>query len=186
MAKWKQRTIKLKEGHGWTSRPGNNVFALGRGDVRFEFPGHFLIEPAPDNMSIRFHDAKPPDDNCTLAVSCLHLNDQINWSRFPLADMLVDEMKRDERNPFFVWNKAIEFRRARVRAAWGEIRFIDPNEHREAHSRVCRALFSNVLALVTFDYWEADAAHMTPVWNTVMETMVMADYIEDPSKLVID
>lgn len=189
MAQWKKRTLKLKdlnEGHGWKTKPGYNMFALGRGDVRFEYPDNWIIQPASDNSAIQFHDKKPPDDDCTLAVSCGYLNDEIDWSRLPIASLIKEEIKDDPRNPFFVWDKAIEFTRPHARGAWLELRFIDANEHREAHSRICRAMSSNVLALVTFDFWEADAAAMTPVWDAVLETMVIGQYIEDPTRPIFD
>ncbi len=183
---WKKRTIKLKEGHGWTSKPGYNIFAANRGDVRFEVPKDWLIKPT-ESGSIRFHDGEPPDDNCTLEMSTAILKDElgIDTSKLPLDQMVLDISKNDKRKPFF-WDQAHKIDRSHVHAAWTEVHFMDPNEKRAAHSRTCVAFWSNIQVLITFDYWESDAARMTPVWDTVMETLVLGDYIEDPRRRVVD
>ena len=42
---WTKKTLKLKEGHGWKSRPGYSIFVADRGAVRFDFPKTWVMEP---------------------------------------------------------------------------------------------------------------------------------------------
>src|SRR5690349_13517915 len=77
--KWTKKTLKLKKNHGWQSRPGYNIFVADRGAVRFDFPRSWIIEPG-ENGSIKFHDKKPPDDDCTLQITVMYLPDGVDWS----------------------------------------------------------------------------------------------------------
>jgi hypothetical protein len=65
--------------------------------------------------------------------------------------------------------------------AWREMHFIDPKEHREAISRVCIGRRKLVQCLITFDFWLADLGRCDPVWNTVLETLTLAEFIVDPT-----
>ncbi|HLX65275.1 MAG TPA: hypothetical protein VKX17_28660 [Planctomycetota bacterium] len=180
MPKWQKKTFKLKPNHGWTAKPGNNIFAADRGALKFEFPSSWLIKPGKDG-EIQFRDKPEPDDNATLAASVNYLNDRIDWSGVPLLEMIRDLAKHDKRKPFFIGD-AIEIRKRHLHAAWTEIHFMDPNEKREAHGRMCVAVQSNVQVLITFDFWHSDRERMIPVWNDVMETLVVGDYIANPFK----
>src|SRR5215210_1801244 len=77
MSKWQKRTLKLRDDHTWSGRPGCRVFVADRGAVRFDFPQDWIVIPQAD--SIRFHDKQPPDDDCVLGVSYLRLP-PIDWS----------------------------------------------------------------------------------------------------------
>lgn len=178
MGRWEKKTFKLKQDLGWTAKPGNNVFAADRGAVHFEYPQDWITKPA-DDGSIRFHDKEPPDDDCTLAMSIMYLNDEIDWSGLPLNLMVRDLSMKDKR-PVLWRGDVIEIRRERLYAAWTEIKFMDPKEVREAFSRMCLAKWSNVQTLITFDYWRKDEAKCAPVWDNVMESLVICDYVELP------
>lgn len=45
---------------------------------------------------------------------------------------------------------------------------------------MCIGLGSGVQCLITFDYWEDDGDRVIPVWDTVMESLVLGLYIRDP------
>ena len=83
---WSKKVLKLKENHGWESRPGYSIFVADRGSVRFDFPRTWIIEPT-ETGSIRFHDRKPPKDDCTLEMTVMYLNDEVDWSQLPLAPL---------------------------------------------------------------------------------------------------
>ena len=61
-------------------------------------------------------------------------------------------VKDDERNPI-EQGEIIQLKRQTARIIWTQIKFIDPQEHREAYSRICIGLGSGVQCLITFDYW---------------------------------
>lgn len=187
-SKWIKRTLKLKENHGWECRPGFKIFAADRGAVRFDIPDRWLIFPG-DDGSIKFHDRKPPDDNCRLQMTVFYLNDQIDWSGLPLAQMLAGVLDKDDdedQGHERTRGEIIEVQRERLDLAWTEVRFIDPEEKRPARSRIGLARWSNIQPILTFDFWESDAPRMIAAWDELVRTLVLGDYIEDPTQRVID
>jgi len=173
---WIKETIDLKEDHNWKSTPGTRIFVAGRGALRFDVPQDWHFEP--DTKSFRFLDRKPPNDDCRLEAS-YNLLPQRDWSEFPLVPLLKQIVRDDERSPI-AQGEIIQFKRQTARVVWTEIKFIDPNENREAFSRICIGLGSGVQCLITFDFWADQAEKLTPVWDTVMNSLVLGLYIRDP------
>ena len=155
-----------------------------RGSVRFDFPKSWIIEPT-ERGSIRFHDRKPPRDDCTMELTVIYLSDEIDWTRLPLGPVLREISGQDSRE-VLGRSDVFEETRPRLTLAWTEIRFEDENEHREAYSRICLARWSNIQALLTFDFWADHAPRMRPIWDEVLRTMVLGDYVEDPTQRVLD
>jgi hypothetical protein len=174
--KWIKETLDLKEDHNWKSNPGNRIFVAGRGALRFDVPQDWHFEP--DEKSFRFLDNKPPKDDARLEAS-FNLLPPGNWSEFPLVPLLKKVIQDDERNPI-EYGEIIQLKRQTARVVWTQIKFIDPVEHREAYSRICIGLGSGVQCLITFEYWEDQAERMVPVWDTVMDSLVLGLYIRDP------
>lgn len=173
---WIKETLELKPDHGWKSKPGYKIFVAGRGAVRFDVPQNWHFEP--DEKSFRFHDALPPKDDARLEVSYNQLPES-DWSLFPLQHTLKKVVENDTRNPIDR-GEIITLKRQTARIVWTEIKFIDPTEDREAFSRICIGLGSNVQCLITFEYWADQAEKMTPVWDEVMRSLTLGLYIRDP------
>jgi hypothetical protein len=173
---WLKETLELNENHNWKSEPGTRIFVAGRGALRFDVPQDWYFEP--DEKSFRFLDNKPPKDDARLEAS-FNLLPPGNWAEFPLVPLLKKIMQEDERHPIEI-GKVVQLKRQTARVVWNQIKFIDPQEHREAYSRTCIGLGSGVQCLITFDYWVDDAERLTPVWDTVMNSLVLGLYIRDP------
>lgn len=173
---WLKQTLELKEDHNWKSEPGTRIFVAGRGALRFDVPENWHFEP--QEKSFRFSDRKPPNDDCCLEAS-FNLLPPGNWAEFPLIPLLRKVVRDDERNPI-EQGGVVQLKRQTARIVWTQIKFIDPNENREAYSRICIGLGSGVQCLITFDYWVDDAERLTPVWDTVMNSLVLGLYIRDP------
>ncbi len=178
MAKYEKKTINLSDQHTWTATPGYNVIALDRGAVRLDFPREWIV--IPDNDSLKIHDRQPPDDDCVLAVSYIRLA-PIDWSGLPLATLVEAGTEEDER-PIHTRGDIISSRHGDIEFAWREMAFIDPVEQREAFARLCIARKGVVQALITFDFWESDADRYRPVWDAVLKSVRLNDYIADPAK----
>ena len=148
MAKWNKKVLKLKENHGWRAKPGHKIFVADRGAVRFDIPQDWIMEPGSD--SIKFRDRQPPDDNCLLQVSVIHLPPGIDWSSLPLTRLLEEALQGDTRG-MISQGEIIYEQRPDLELAWTETRFIDPAEGREACSRSCLARGSNVQPFITMD-----------------------------------
>ena len=179
MAKWKKETLKLKKNHGWRAKPGYKIFVADRGAVRFDIPQDWVMEPGSD--SIQFHDRQPPDDDCRLQLSLFRLHPSVNWSALPLKQLLREAVKGNDQD-VISWGEIIYERRPDLELAWMEVRWTDTAQGREARSRHCLARGSNVQPFITMDYWPEDAKRVLPVWDEVLRTLVLGDYIADPTR----
>lgn len=174
--KWIKETLELQEGHNWQSQPNTRIFVAGRGALRFDVPQDWYFEP--DVKSFRFLDKKPPNDDCRLEAS-FNLLPPRDWTGFPLIDLLKQVVQDDPRVPI-EQGEIYQLQRQTARIVWTQIEFNDPQEHRQAYSRIAIGLGSGVQCLITFDYWVDDAERLIPVWDTVLSSLVLGLYIRDP------
>src|SRR5437868_6175554 len=65
-------TIPLPVGHGWTCKPGNNLFIAERGAAAFEIPADWIIRHD-GKQTVSIHDLPPPKDSCRIALTIFHL-----------------------------------------------------------------------------------------------------------------
>lgn len=175
--KWIKETLELKPDHRWKCPPGYQIFVADRGSVRFNLPQGWVFEP--QEKSFRFLDKKPPDDDCCLEVSFNRLPPN-DWSLFPLESTLKKIIEDDDRN-VIAKEEIVTVKRQTARIVWGQIKFIDTQvEPREAFSRICIGLGSNVQCLITFDYWADQTADLIPVWDEVIRSLTLGLYIRNP------
>lgn len=174
---WVKETLELKPDHHWESPSGYKIFVAGRGAVRFNVPQSWAFEPKEN--SFKFMDKQPPDDDCCLEVSYNHLPPR-DWSLFPLKPTLRKILEDDERD-VIERGEIITVKRQTARIVWAEIKFIDIQEEpREAFSRTCIGLGSNIQCLITFDFWADQAEQLIPAWDEVMRSLTLGLYIRDP------
>src|SRR5947209_18654366 len=103
-----------------------------------------------------------------------------DWSGLPLRRLIEDVTGHDSRD-VLGRGEIFDIHRGGMDISWTEIRFLDPNEKREAFSRTCLARKANIQPLITFDFWAADAPRMTPVWDEVLRTLRVGAFIGDPT-----
>lgn len=173
---WIKETLDLNPDHHWHATPGYKVFVADRGAVRIDVPQDWIFEP--DTKSFRFLDGAPPDDNCRLELSFNRLP-PAEWSNFPLKPLLEKVVEDDTRNVIST-SEVVRVNRQTAQIMWTEIKFIDEEENREAFSRICIGLGSNVQCLITFDFWASEAEKLTPVWDVVLRSLTLGLYISDP------
>ena len=68
---WKKTEHKLAANHAWKAAPGHKICVLDRGDLQFEYPEYWHVEPDPEQSAIKVTDKPPPNDDCVLRVSVL-------------------------------------------------------------------------------------------------------------------
>ena len=174
---WIKETLDLKPDHHWESPAGYKIFVADRGAVRFNVPQDWVFEP--QEKSFKFLDRKPPNDDCCLEVSFNRLPPN-DWSQFPLESTLKKVIEDDGRN-VIAKGEIFTIKRQTARIVWTEMKFIDTQaEPREAVSRTCIGLGSNVQCLITFDYWADQAIELTPIWDEVIRSLTLGLYIRDP------
>jgi hypothetical protein len=179
MAKWRKATYRLKRDHVWEAKPGYKIFVADAGAVRFDIPQDWIVTPGPD--SIRFNDKPPPDDDCLLQMSLMRLNPEIDWSGLPLREMFEAAASGDERGTMPLGEPNV-VRRQDLELIWREFTFTDPNEQREARSRACLARAGTLLPFITFDFWPEHAQRFDPVWNEILRSLRLGQYVKDPRR----
>ena len=179
MAKWSKKEFKLRESHRWKAKPGYKIFVADRGAVRFDYPGDWVVLPGDD--SIRLYDRQPPDDNCLLQISVIYLPLEIDWSDLPLTHLLGEALKGDDRE-ILARGPIHHVRRPDLELAWTEYRFLDTNEQREALSRACLARGSSIQPFITLDFWPEDAERLQPIWDEVLRSLRLGEYVKDPTR----
>lgn len=179
MAKFEETVLKLKEGHTWKCKPGYKIFVLGQGALRFDVPLDWVVQP--EERSVRLYDHQPPDDDCRLEVSLLR-HSQIDWTGLPLDQLLRDAV-RDKPRATGPETTAEIRRQSRpgVELVWTEKTFIDPQLGNPARTRVALVRGTNAHALITLDFWEADAGRVVPVWDEVLGSMDLGLQVQDPT-----
>jgi hypothetical protein len=173
MSGWERRTYKLDANHKWKAKPGCQIFVADWGAVRFDVPRGWVPVPV-EGGSVKICNKVPPDDDCSLEVSVMHLP-QIDWTDLPLAYMLREITGIEQRGPV-VWNgEIVDATRGDLPIVWKPSRWIDPTERREACSFICLALKNFTQVLLTFDYWLDDEAQFSKVWDDVLETLQVGE-----------
>jgi hypothetical protein len=175
---WIKSTLDLAPNHGWEATEGYQVFVAGRGAVRFEVPSGWHFEPK--EKSFRFLDQAPPDDECGLEVSYNVFAKGVNWKDLPLTPIVRKVMQEDTRDLIEV-GEVIPLKRQTAKIVWGELKFMDHQEEdREAFSRICVGIGSGIQCLITFEFWADEIDRCIPIWDHVLETLVLGLYIPDP------
>ena len=188
----KKKVLKLPEGHGWRCQPGHKIFVADRGAVRFDYPESWVITPS--ETSIKFHNKKPPDDDCVLEVTVFQLSPQIDWSALPLASLLR-QATAGEDGPA-PDGPVVEDIRDDLELVWTEQRSMDPELDREAVHRTCLARTRNtravssqgvvysvrpdVQALMTLAFWPEDQSWVDPAWQEVLRSLQLGIMVRDP------
>ena len=189
---WDRHVFNLPENHRWTAKPGNVVFVADRGALRFEIPQQWIVKPS--KTSVKFTDAKPPNDDMCLEVSISYLTSaygrNVDWSNLSLSEMLKQVAAEDDSGDGKAKNRKstknigapLTIKLGSLQMAWVETEFIDPGEKRPAYSRIGIALdtAAGIHAVLTMSFWPEDAARARTVWNDVFGTMKIGEYIASP------
>jgi hypothetical protein len=176
--KWVKQTLELSDNHRWDCAEGYRVFVAGRGAVRFDIPADWELEPK--EKSFRFLNAPEPNDDCALEVSFNLLPPEFNLQDFPLPG-IVKKIAREDSRDLLEMGELVRVQRQTARIAWIEFKFMDHQEEdREAYSRICVGLGSGVQCLITCEFWADQAERFTPVWDHVLDTLVLGLFIRDP------
>src|SRR5438270_7171844 len=92
---WSKQTLRLKDRHGWKSKPGYAICAIDRGAIRFDYPQGWDVSADSDSLKIR--DLPEPNDNCVLAVSQMHLPRELA-DQVPVDQLVLASMQNDPRD----------------------------------------------------------------------------------------
>jgi hypothetical protein len=167
--------LQLVPNHIWKARPGNLILCVDRGAVRFEYPKDWILYSGSECVCLL--DGMFEKFTCVLAVAARRTS--IGSSVIPLT-LYMNEICRPDRPEVMSCGDVVWIFRPPLEAAWFETSFLDPIERREARRRVCIARAGCTRTIITFDFRPDDELRHYSAWSTVMETLVVGEYIEDP------
>ena len=167
----------LAAGHGWQAKPNHKVLLLGRGAVRLEYPGTWIVEA--DDDSVKVYDRDPPDDECVLGVS-YHLWPPVSGEGLGVGRLVRSALESDERS-FVALDPISEETRIDLSLAWGAGRFVDSRFSREACARLCIARKGEIQALLTFDFWWSDLGRSDARWRDFLASLQLGQWVADPA-----
>jgi hypothetical protein len=179
MAHWRKETLKLKNKHGWEAKPGYKIFVADRGALRFDIPQDWILDLG--TSSFKFYDQQPPNDDCTLEVSLIRLP-PIDWSELPLSRLLQQSVTDEDGRGKIGEADMRAVNRPDLEMVWAETTFIDPSQHRKAHSRICLARGSNLQVLITLVFWADDASRLSIVWDEILHSLRLGVFVQDPTR----
>lgn len=175
---WTRKNLRLKDRHGWKSKPGYAICAMDRGAIRFDYPAGWHISVDSDSLKVR--DLPEPDDNCVLAVSQMHLP-PMAADQVPIRELVQMSLDQDRRD-ILERKNALELPRSDgIELAFGEVRYMDAAQKRQAFSRLAIARGSGVYCLMTFDFWIEDLIPSNAVWDEALQSLTLGMYVEDPT-----
>ena len=180
MSRWEKREFSLPPTHRWQAKKGNKIFIADRGAVRFEYPADWVVTPGEDSVCI--YDKAEPDDDIRLECSVIHLPPirDDDWSGLPLSDLIEDSVLGSDHRGVTRTGSNRRVLRPNMEAEWLEVDFVDPVQDRSAKSRMCLARGNRVQTLITMDYWPEDAPTVRRVWNDVLRSLKLGEYISNP------
>jgi hypothetical protein len=162
----------------WIARPGYRILIMDQGAARFDFPKDWLA--GLDSKYVRIVDRDPPDDRCSLLVSCRTISPLV--AGFPVRELLREVTAEDSRDRRVLdRGPIITMYRHPMEAAWRQMQFVDPLQRQDARTRVCLARGGRTLATIAFDFWAKDEVRFHEMWTTLLETLAVGDYLENPA-----
>jgi hypothetical protein len=173
-----KKTLRLAKNHTWQAPDGYKIVVLDRGAASFNVPvAWFLAKMEP----LELYDREPPNDDARISVSLWRLPPGIDWSGLPLDRMLADSAQ-DGTLPVLERGEIVKSPRTDIELVWTVHRFLDPQEKREAFSRLALARGHNIQVLITADFWVDDLEKIKPVWDEVLRSLQLGRVIADPTK----
>lgn len=186
MAEWERETLRLRANHGWKTKPGYQIVVLSRGAVRFDVPKRWVLSMDRDerngHMTVKLTDRPEPDDDCRLQVTPIYLPPGVEPPDAPLVEMLEAAVSGPSENEELGRSIAIHERRRDLELAWIETRYVDPGEKREARARSCLARRADIHVLMTLDYWPEHRRRFLPIWDEVLRSLRLGEYVQDPTR----
>lgn len=179
----KSHSLRLKDNHTWKAPKGYKILVLDRGAVSFNIPENWILaklEPA-----VELHDNPPPNDNARLSVSFWRTPHGVDWSGLPLAPLLAQSVEDSSLVEILERGEMVTAERTDLELVWTERRFLDPQEKREAYSRIAIARGWDVVALITFDFWVDDAQKLRLMWDEALRSLQLGRHVEDPTRGVV-
>ncbi len=182
---WKQgggeeRTYRLPSNHGWkASRPGSSVLVINRGAAVFEAPSKWITTPI-EGGALRISDRKPPKERMRIDVTVVTIPPPVREG--VTVDVVLEDFAYQSPGRDLTSAGAIEMpNHPDYEIAWMPVEFIDPDENRKAHGRLCLARKGNLFVYITSDFYPEVSKPAIRAWNTMLATLKVGEKYDDPT-----
>ena len=167
--------FQLAPNHIWKATPGCRILIVDNGGLRCDIPYEWIV------YSPRTHvfavDRFPPDNRCLMAISCRRVSSEV--IAIPLRQILEEWVLGEDR-VVVERNEPVYFVRWPLQAAWMQLQVKSQEPARDKTTRICVARADRTQALIILDYLSTDEPFVEKAWETLMDTLVIGDYIADP------
>jgi hypothetical protein len=167
--------FQLAPNHIWKAAPGCRILVVDNGALRCDIPQEWIVYAPGRHVFVI--DRFPPDNRTLAAISCRRVSAEV--IAIPLLSIL-EEWVRGEDRKVLDRGEAVRFHRWPLEAAWLQLRVLDPKGRSEKYTYVCVARADRTQALIVLDFHPGDEPVVEGAWRTLMETLAVGDYIEDP------
>jgi hypothetical protein len=167
--------IELQPNHRWKAAPGCRIVVLDGGAVRLDIPKNWLV--CPRGRNVLFFDQEPPETRSSLGLSW-HLIPH-SAMNLPLRTLLMNGSATEKRR-IVQFGGICEAARPPLEVAWLQMRVVDMAEKREMCTRMCVARAGCTQAVMLFEFRPEDEAIVFGIWETLLATLVVGEYIADP------
>ena len=153
--------VQLMPDHVWKAAPGCRILVIDGGAVRLDFPGDWIAFPTARHIALI--DRLPPATRFTVGVSWRRLSHAM--AAVPL-DYLLSEILIGEQREVIRRGDIHRTFRFPLEIAWIQLRLV------EGCTRCTQAV-------ILFDFQPNDELAVFDVWETLLSTLVVGDYIQD-------
>jgi hypothetical protein len=166
--------MTLNANHVWKATPGCRILIIDSGAVRFDFPVDWIVHSGEKQTLLL--DRCPPDESSYIGLRWRRIS--AKETALPVG-FLVEHSSVAELRPIVQRGDVIRISRPPLEAAWIQLKVIDGK--REMCSRLCVARGGCTQAIIVAEFAAADELVFFPVWETLLRTLAVGDYIADPS-----
>jgi hypothetical protein len=168
--------FQLAPNHVWKAAPGCRILIIDNGGLRCDIPYEWIVySPRTHVFAI---DRFPPDNRCLMAISCRRVSSEI--IAIPLRRILEEWVVGEDRGAVET-SEPVYFFRWPLQAAWMQVTVNGREPKANKTTRVCVARADRTQALIILDYHTADESSVETAWETLMDSLVVGDYISDPT-----
>jgi len=168
--------FQLAPNHVWKAAPGCRILVVDNGGVRCDIPREWIVY-SPDRH-VFVIDRFPPVNRSMVAISCRRVSAEV--MAISLMWILEEWIACEDRH-VVARTEPVRFHRWPMEAAWLQLRVKGPELEQERVTRVCVARADATQALIVHDFDPEEESSMDRAWNTLMDTLAVGDYIEDPA-----
>ncbi len=175
--KWKREVFPMFKNVQWEVKEGFKSFVADQGAARFDIPEGWVFEPG--ETSVKFFDREQPDAQCALEATVFRLPTGVDWSGLPLTVQLAQATRETPKQE--LWRSGIAgLQHNNLDIVWLESHYVDEEEHREAFTRYLLARRVPIQIFISFAYWPEDAPQLVHVWDEVVRSLRLAEFVAPP------